>query len=217
MNKYIIEEKRLEELLKAEHRLLALEGAGVDNWSYYGDHYDDYFDYIGDDIISEREKEELYTDELIEILVFDDMKKFDRLKDDEVENIIVAIKEKPELNTEITLPLAIQEESQLNTEITLPLAIKKYQDINKQFEEIQETIKEIIADHFYEETAAINVQENKSIKLYFVIHNILYYINCYITTIDSTYGTPAHVYFATDFMIENIGIDNKIKIQDIFN
>jgi len=35
MKYYIINEKRLLELLKEENQLNALESAGVDNWSYY--------------------------------------------------------------------------------------------------------------------------------------------------------------------------------------
>ena len=36
MKKYIIDEKRLRELLFAEDELNALEAAGVDNWGDYG-------------------------------------------------------------------------------------------------------------------------------------------------------------------------------------
>ena len=35
MNKYIISEERLLELLEAEARLLCLEQDGVDNWTWY--------------------------------------------------------------------------------------------------------------------------------------------------------------------------------------
>ena len=37
MKNYIINENRLRELLKAELKLMALEGGGVDNWSWYSD------------------------------------------------------------------------------------------------------------------------------------------------------------------------------------
>ncbi len=37
MKHYIINEERLLELLKKENQLDALECAGVDNWSYYGE------------------------------------------------------------------------------------------------------------------------------------------------------------------------------------
>ena len=200
MSKYIIEEKRLKELLKAEHKLSALEGGGVDNWSYYGDHYDSYFDGISNDIISKQQKEELHPNELIEILVFADMTKFDRLKEAEVNNIISAS----------------EENTQLDKEMTLPLAIEKYQEIERQFDEIQETVKKMIADQFYEETTTINVKEERCIRLNFVINGKLYFIICYITATDSTDMTPANIHFATDFEIENIGIDNRIKIQQIF-
>lgn len=40
MNKSVIEDARLLELLKAEDTLNALDAAGVDNWSGYGDHID---------------------------------------------------------------------------------------------------------------------------------------------------------------------------------
>lgn len=41
-NKYIVPEKRLRELLKAEARLAALEAGGVDNWEWYSDSLNDY-------------------------------------------------------------------------------------------------------------------------------------------------------------------------------
>lgn len=37
MNKYVIDEKRLRELLAAELELLYLECEGVDNWTWYGE------------------------------------------------------------------------------------------------------------------------------------------------------------------------------------
>ena len=43
MKKYIIDEQRLKELLKAELKLMALEGGGVDNWSWYCDSLNDFF------------------------------------------------------------------------------------------------------------------------------------------------------------------------------
>ena len=44
MKYYIIDEKRLLELLKSEVRLDALECGGVDNWSWYYEAQVDYFD-----------------------------------------------------------------------------------------------------------------------------------------------------------------------------
>lgn len=37
MSKYIVDEKRLKELLAAELELQQLETGGVDNWSWYGE------------------------------------------------------------------------------------------------------------------------------------------------------------------------------------
>ena len=37
MKKYIIDEQRLKELLKAELKLMALENKSVDSWSWYDD------------------------------------------------------------------------------------------------------------------------------------------------------------------------------------
>lgn len=195
MSKYIIEEKRLKELLKAEHKLSALESGGVDKWAYYGDHYDSYFDCISNDIISKQQKEELHPNELIEILVFAVMKKFDKLKDEGVKNIISASEKK--------YPLV--------AEMTLPLAIEKYQEIEKQFQEIKETIKKIIADSLYDELLSEGYEDIKDKTLNFVIKNKIYYIDCCITSKDSTDSN-----FPNDFEVEDIGIDNRIKIQQIF-
>ena len=41
-NKYIVPEKRLRELLKAEAYFDAIETGGVDNWEWYSDSLKDY-------------------------------------------------------------------------------------------------------------------------------------------------------------------------------
>jgi len=45
MKTYIISEIKLARLLKAEMELEALECSGVDNWGFYGEHWDEYFAY----------------------------------------------------------------------------------------------------------------------------------------------------------------------------
>jgi len=40
---YKVEEKDLKKLLRDSMELNALECAGVDNWSFYGDHWEEYF------------------------------------------------------------------------------------------------------------------------------------------------------------------------------
>lgn len=56
---YMVEEAELKDLLKAYHQLSALEGGGVDNWSWHGDslyHYlDEYAKSIGITNIEELE------------------------------------------------------------------------------------------------------------------------------------------------------------------
>ena len=51
MKKYIIDEDRLVQLLAAEAEMCDLDNAGVDNWSFYGEHmdldgYEDYEDWV---------------------------------------------------------------------------------------------------------------------------------------------------------------------------
>jgi len=47
MKTYIIREDKLRELLHSQMTLDALESAGVDNWAWYGEHWNAYFE-IGD-------------------------------------------------------------------------------------------------------------------------------------------------------------------------
>lgn len=44
MQKYIVDEIRLKELLEAEERLASLEIGGVDNWEWYGDSINDNYE-----------------------------------------------------------------------------------------------------------------------------------------------------------------------------
>jgi len=41
----MISETRLAQLIKAEMELDALDCSGVDNWHFYGEHWDEYFAY----------------------------------------------------------------------------------------------------------------------------------------------------------------------------
>lgn len=46
---YLINQKRLKELLAAEAKLYALENGGVDNWSWYSESINDYLNYYFDE------------------------------------------------------------------------------------------------------------------------------------------------------------------------
>ena len=65
---YAVEEAELKDLLKAYHKLSALEGGGVDNWSWYGDslyHYlDEYAKSIN--ITDEEELEDFSFNSIVE-------------------------------------------------------------------------------------------------------------------------------------------------------
>ena len=65
---YMIEEAELKDLLKAYHKFTALEGGGVDNWSWHGDalyHYlDEYAKSIG--ITDIEELEDFDFDSIVE-------------------------------------------------------------------------------------------------------------------------------------------------------
>lgn len=47
--KFIIDERSLISLIKAELKLVALESGGVDNWSYYSDSLNEYLEDLGYD------------------------------------------------------------------------------------------------------------------------------------------------------------------------
>ena len=63
MKYYKISEKELHRLLSASVELDALESAGVDNWHYYGYHYEDYHRFVLADKLTPKQNEELSIDE----------------------------------------------------------------------------------------------------------------------------------------------------------
>lgn len=68
--KYIIKEKELVRLLKAEAILNALEAGGVDNWDWYGESINESLNGTGYETVGEFVENELLPDyeEYIEIL-----------------------------------------------------------------------------------------------------------------------------------------------------
>lgn len=76
MKKYIVDEKRLKSLLKKEIELEALECAGVDNWGFYGEHWDMYFE-TGD--FGDNDSRYTDVDEMIEVDVLTSIKNFEVL------------------------------------------------------------------------------------------------------------------------------------------
>ena len=54
-----IEKKELHRLLKAYHRLRALEYGGVDNWSWYGESMSDYLNDCGEESFSDIADKEI--------------------------------------------------------------------------------------------------------------------------------------------------------------
>lgn len=84
MSKYIIEEKRLKELLELEYQY------DLSQYKCY-----DYFDfYIEKKILTAEEVKTLHSRDLISKLVCFKIKDFDKLKDKEIENIGITTKEK---------------------------------------------------------------------------------------------------------------------------
>ena len=58
MNYYLVEEKKLKELIESELRLAALESGGVDNWEWYGDSLFDFkVGYMSENHIYEDDKD----------------------------------------------------------------------------------------------------------------------------------------------------------------
>ena len=54
MNYYMVEEKKLKELIESQLKLAALESGGVDNWAWYGESlYDFIVNYISENHICE--------------------------------------------------------------------------------------------------------------------------------------------------------------------
>lgn len=66
MKNYYICESELLELLTAYHRLVALEGGGVDNWEWYGHSIADYLEACGKESFEEIAKDDLEAYEVVE-------------------------------------------------------------------------------------------------------------------------------------------------------
>ena len=65
MNKYIVEEKTLLEIVTAYYKLQALEAGGVDNWSWYGDSL---YDFLKEVISCDEDEDysfEMFAEEML--------------------------------------------------------------------------------------------------------------------------------------------------------
>lgn len=79
MNKYVIDEKRLRELLAAELELRQLECEGVDNWTWYGEGKEEFLLEAIDGRVPEEElPEDIDFDYVAEL----DLANYEKLEDD---------------------------------------------------------------------------------------------------------------------------------------
>jgi hypothetical protein len=77
--KYLIEEKDLINLVRDSLKLTALEGDGVDNWTWYGEGFKNYIEEValsyGKDL-KEEENEDYSFQELAELITKSDYEEF---------------------------------------------------------------------------------------------------------------------------------------------
>lgn len=73
MNYYKISEDELVGLLTAYHRLTALDECGVNNWSWYGENFNEYLKECLKPDITKKFKTEEELDEFIEYYTFEDL------------------------------------------------------------------------------------------------------------------------------------------------
>lgn len=76
MNKYIVDENRLKELLAAELELECLEWGGVDNWEWYGEGKQDFLLECIDGRVPEKDMPEYIDYEYIVELDLAEYEKF---------------------------------------------------------------------------------------------------------------------------------------------
>lgn len=68
MKRYILTEAQLAKLLRDEIELAALECSGVDNWGFFGEHWEEYFRYPDVDYPEDWDVEDKIEDEITQTL-----------------------------------------------------------------------------------------------------------------------------------------------------
>ena len=81
MKYYKIPENRLRDFIESEEILTALQDGGVDNWSWYGESLYDYYKAYSD----ENNLEEYPPDLEIETIVDNEIKRYEVLNEDSIE------------------------------------------------------------------------------------------------------------------------------------